>query len=63
MSRNLFWLSDDGKERVDDRRVISGILHLLKRGCRWCDCAYHQFDYIGAMIYMAILCNSGGIHP
>lgn len=48
----MFWLSDEqwgkihpllptdvrGKERVDDRRVISGILHVLKSGCRWCDC-------------------------
>jgi transposase len=24
--------------RVDNRRVISGILHVLKSGCRWCDC-------------------------
>ena len=24
--------------RVDDRRVISGIVHMLKVGCRWCDC-------------------------
>lgn len=52
MRRNLFWLSDPqweqirphlptdvrGKDRVDDRRVISGILHFLKSGCRWCDC-------------------------
>src|SRR6201984_1836710 len=52
MSRNLFWLTDDqwtkiepllptdvrGKPRVDDRRVISGIWHILKSGCRWCDC-------------------------
>jgi transposase len=52
MRRNLFWLSDDhwrqiephlptdirGKDRVDDRRVISGIVHVLKSGCRWCDC-------------------------
>ena len=52
MRRNLFWLNDDqwrqiephlptdirGKERVDDRRVISGIVHVLKGGCRWCDC-------------------------
>jgi transposase len=51
MRGNLFWLSDEewcriephlprdvrGKERVDDRRVISGILHVLKSGCRWCD--------------------------
>src|SRR3546814_4910000 len=52
MSRSLFWLSDEawlaiepylprnqpGARRVDDRRVISGILHVLKSGCRWCDC-------------------------
>jgi transposase len=46
--RELFWLSDNawallephlphGKPRVDDRRVISGILHVLKVGCRWRD--------------------------
>jgi len=22
---------------VDDRRAISGIVHVLKSGCRWCD--------------------------
>ncbi|WP_156394266.1 IS5 family transposase [Methylobacterium sp. Leaf94] len=47
----LYWLSDEawariephlphgqpGKPRVDDRRVISGILHVLKVGCRWQD--------------------------
>ena len=51
MSRHLFWLSDEawsalephlpygkpGKPRVDDRVVISGILHVLKTGCRWRD--------------------------
>lgn len=50
--KDLFWLSDEawaaikphlphgkpGKPRVDDRRVISGILHVLKTGCRWRDC-------------------------
>jgi len=25
-------------ERADDRRVISGIVHVVKSGCRWCDC-------------------------
>jgi transposase len=30
--------TDVGVERVDDRRVISGIVHVLKSGCRWCDC-------------------------
>ena len=48
MRRNLFWLSDEqwgriephlptdvrGVERADDRRVISGIVHVLKSGCR-----------------------------
>ena len=52
MRDNLFWLSDEqwerierhlptdvrGVEREDDRRVISGIIHVLKTGCRWCDC-------------------------
>ena len=47
-----FWLDDEawaciepllprkqpGARRVDDRRVISGILHVLKSGCRWKDC-------------------------
>ena len=52
MRPNLFWLDDHqwqqiepylptdvrGKERADDRRVISGILHVLRSGCRWKDC-------------------------
>jgi transposase len=28
-----------GKPRVDDRRVISGIVHVLKSGARWVDAA------------------------
>jgi transposase len=49
---NLFWLPDEqwavigpfmptdrpGARRVDDRRVISGIVHVLKTGGRWRDC-------------------------
>ena len=27
-----------GARRVDDRRVISGIVHVLRVGCRWQDC-------------------------
>lgn len=52
MSGTLFWLSDEawdriephlpknrpGARRVDDRRVISGIIHMLKSGGRWQDC-------------------------
>jgi transposase len=51
MNDHLFWLTDEqfarleahlptdtrGKARVDDRRVISGIIHVLKSGCRWVD--------------------------
>lgn len=51
MDRSYFWLSAEqfsrleahlptdtrGKPRVDDRRVISGIIHVLKSGCRWID--------------------------
>jgi len=51
MNRDYFWLSDRqfawleshlptdtrGKPRVDDRRVISGIVHVLKSGGRWAD--------------------------
>ncbi len=48
----LFWLSDaqgalmepfmprnqPGARRVDDRRTISGIVHVMGSGCRWQDC-------------------------
>ena len=47
-----FWLDDQqwaaiepllptnqpGAPRKDDRRIISGIIHVLKVGCRWQDC-------------------------
>ena len=47
---NLFWLTDvqmdrlrpffprsHGKPRVDDRRVLSGIIFINRKGLRWCD--------------------------
>jgi transposase len=51
MNRNCFWLTEEqfsrlqallltdtrGKPRVDDRRVISGIVHVLKSGGRGVD--------------------------
>ena len=51
MNCDCFWLTEDqfsrlapllpsdtrGKPRVDDRRVISGIVHVLKSGGRWID--------------------------
>jgi mannitol 2-dehydrogenase len=50
---DFFWFSDEqwariapllptdvrGMKRVDDRRVLSGIVHALKCGGRWADCA------------------------
>src|SRR5271163_1065706 len=27
-----------GARRQDDRRIISGIIHVLRSGCRWKDC-------------------------
>ena len=53
MREGLFWLDDlqwssikgclpgrkrHGPRRVDDRRVISGIIHVLQSGMRWRDC-------------------------
>ena len=52
MSDTFFWLSDEaweaiapclprnrsGARRLDDRRVMSGIVHVLTTGCRWNDC-------------------------
>ena len=52
MTKQVQWLSDaewariepllprgrKGARRVDDRRVISGIVHMLKCGARWRDC-------------------------
>ncbi len=57
--KRYFWLSDAqwdaiephlpyraaGRRRVDDRRVISGIIHVLQSGCRWRDCPAHYGPY------------------
>jgi putative transposase len=76
---NEFWLSDvqwaaiepllpgnkPGARRIDDRRVISGILHVLKAGCRWQDCPsvygppttiYNRFNrWSGRSIWQCLL--------
>lgn len=78
MSR-LFWLDDEawaaiephlpknqpGARRVDNRRVISGILHVLKTGCWWQDCPaecgppttiYNRFNrWSGRQLWNSIL--------
>jgi transposase len=62
MTRGLYWLSAAewariepllpqgrrGARRVDDRRVISGIVHMLRSGARWRDCpaAYGPYTTI-----------------
>ena len=52
MESNLFWFSDaqwakivphlptnqPGPERKNDHRILSGIMYVLKVGCRWQDC-------------------------
>ena len=54
---DFFWFSDEqwariepllpqdtrGMPRVDDRRVLSGIVHALKSGGRWGDCPEHVY--------------------
>lgn len=61
-NREIYWLSDAqwraiqphlpsgrrGARRVDDRRVISGIMHMLRSGGRWKDCpaAYGPYTTI-----------------
>ena len=53
---DFFWFSDEqwariepllptdtrGMARVDDRRVLSGIIHALKNGGRWADCHFRS---------------------
>jgi transposase len=64
MARTLTWLNDAerariepllprgrcGAHRVDDRRVISGIVHMLRIGARWRDCPVEYGPYTTASI-------------
>src|SRR5580658_9262616 len=59
MRKQLYWLSDAewkrieglmprgrrGAHRVDDRRIISGIVHMLRSGARWRDCPLDYGPY------------------
>jgi transposase len=87
MNRDQFWLTDEqfaklkphlptdtrGKPRVDDRRVISGIIHVIRSGGRWVDAPaaygprktlYNRFQrWADKGIWSAIftaLANAGG---
>jgi transposase len=57
--KQAYWLSDaewaaiephlpkgrSGARRVDDRRVVSGIVHMLRSGARWRDCPAEYGPY------------------
>ena len=88
--KGITWLSDAewariepllprgrrGAHRVDDRRVISGIVHMLQSGARWRDCppeygpyttVYNRFNRWSRQgvwndIFYA-LTGSSGIYP
>src|SRR5450759_192275 len=59
MRGGLFWLNDKqwariephlptgltGPDRDDDRRIISGIIHMLQSGARWRDCPREYGPY------------------
>jgi transposase len=59
MKQRLYWLSGQewkriepllprgrrGAHRVDDRRVISGVMHMLRSGARWRDCPSEYGPY------------------
>ena len=59
MRKGLFWLNDrqwariaphlptnlTGPARDDDRRIISGIVHMLQSGARWRDCPLEYGPY------------------
>jgi transposase len=59
MRQGLFWFNDaqwarvaphlptnlTGPEREDDRRIISGIVHMLQSGARWRDCPVEYGPY------------------
>ena len=88
---DLFWLSDEqwavvgrfmpvnqpGARRVDDRRVVSGIVHVLRSGCRWRDCPteygphttiynrFHRWSGRGlwtGMLAALVQATPGGLH-
>ena len=55
-----------GVKRVDDRRVISGIIHVQKSGCRWVDAPpeygprktlYNRFRALGGQGRVGRLCS------
>jgi transposase len=84
--RDLFWLTEEqfnrikpylpadtrGVPRVDDRRVISGIIHVIRNGLRWKDAAeaygphktlYNRFRrWAEKGVFQRIFAELAGIH-
>ncbi len=72
---DLFWLSDQqfrrikphlladvrGVPRVDDRKVLSGIVHAIKRGLRWSDCP-PEYGPAKAIYNRYARCSERGIY-
>ncbi len=59
---NLYWLSEvqmsrlhpffpksHGRPRVDDKRVLSGIIFILRNGLRWCNSPIKRVIIVGAV--------------
>jgi transposase len=86
MRANLFWLNDGqwakieplipmnrpGRKPQNNRRILSGIIHVLKTGCRWQDCppeygpyttVYNRFNRQRARNFSADLRDGGRIAP
>jgi transposase len=75
MKRDQFWLTDEqfsriaphlptdtrGKPRVDDRRVMSGIVHVLKSGGRWIDEPPDAADQLPAVRSTLISADKAGV--
>jgi transposase len=73
MDTHLFWFNDEqwakiephlptkqpGPQRKDDRLILSGIMHVLKVGCRWVDCPREYGPHKTGHV-KAHRCASGG---
>src|SRR5579864_8315467 len=71
MRANLFWLDDErwakikplipmnrpGQKPRNNRRILSGIIHVLKTGCRWQDCPPEYGPY--TTVYNASIAGAG----
>jgi len=77
---DLFWLSEaqitrlepffpksHGKPRVDDRRVLSGIIFINRNGLRWCDAPReygpHKTLYNRFVRWSRGACSTGSSQP